>query len=58
MHTIANYERGTDRSGRPVVLVPLDALAEMMDRLEYLEDILESESPRARILAGEEKVEL
>ncbi len=58
MHTIANYERGTDRSGRPVVLVPLDALAEMMDRLEYLEDILESESTRARILAGEEKVEL
>ncbi len=58
MHTIANYERGTDRSGRPVVLVPLDALAEMINQLEELEDILEAESTRARILAGEEKVEL
>lgn len=56
MNAIPNYERSTDRSGRPVVLVPLETMEALYDRLEELEDIRDAEAVRARIRAGEEEI--
>jgi hypothetical protein len=39
MHSIAHYERSTDRTGRPVALVPLDELEDMQDQIDELEAI-------------------
>ena len=53
MHSIAHYERCTDRTGRPVALVPLDELEDMQDHIDELEAIAAYDEAIAGMKAGQ-----